>query len=63
MSVMSMANDKTPGPDGFTSKFYKKFWMDLQIPLYVPLLKASCQTMKDKVYLSLYCELGKISDI
>ena len=33
-SVLSMANEKTPEPDGFTSNFYKKFWMDLQIPLY-----------------------------
>ena len=30
-----MANDKTPGLDGFTTNFYKFFWPDIQETLHV----------------------------
>ena len=33
-ALMSMANDKSPGLDGFTTNFYKFFWSELQKPLY-----------------------------
>ena len=32
-ALMSMANDKSPGPDGFTTNFLKFFWPDLRKPL------------------------------
>ena len=32
-ALMSMANDKSPGPDGFTTNFFKFFWPDLRKPL------------------------------
>lgn len=33
-SLKSMANDKSPGPDGLTTEFYKFFWIDLKPKLY-----------------------------
>ena len=30
----SMANNKSPGVDGFTTEFYKCFWDELKIPLH-----------------------------
>ena len=29
-----MANNKSPGVDGFTTEFYKCFWDELKIPLH-----------------------------
>ena len=43
-----MANNKSPGVDGFTTEFYKCFWSDLKLPLY-------------KSYLYSF-EHGKLSD-
>ena len=32
-ALMSMANDKSPGPDGFTTNCFKFFWPDLRKPV------------------------------
>ena len=31
LAVRSLKNEKSPGPDGYTSEFYKFFWIDLEI--------------------------------
>ena len=36
-SLNSLDNDKTPGPDGLTTEFYKTFFQDLK-PLFVILI-------------------------
>ena len=33
-AIRNFKNDKSPGPDGFTSEFYKFFWPDLNYFLY-----------------------------
>ena len=33
-ALKSMANNKSPGLDGFTTNFYKYFWSELQLPLF-----------------------------
>ena len=33
-ALKSMANNKSPSLDGFTTNFYKYFWSELQLPLF-----------------------------
>ena len=33
-ALSTMANDKSPGLDGFTTNFYKFFWIDIKVNLY-----------------------------
>ena len=33
-AVMTLRNNKTPGGDGITVEFYRKFWKELKVPLY-----------------------------
>ena len=52
IALKKMKNNKTPGPDGFTSEFYKFFWKDIGISLFVhgnlPLKLKNFQLHKDK---------------
>ena len=39
LAVRSLKNEKSPGPDGYTSEFYKFFWIDLKYFFYRSMLR------------------------
>uniref|UniRef100_A0A3B4TRJ9 Reverse transcriptase domain-containing protein n=1 Tax=Seriola dumerili TaxID=41447 RepID=A0A3B4TRJ9_SERDU len=40
-TVKSIRSNKSPGPDGFSDRFYQEFWNDLQ-PIFISMIKSFC---------------------